>query len=142
MTSRLTYPSFGARLRIVGDALDPENITSRTGLVPTRFARRGDRIERPRAMLTENRGWWEVSSRVPSERPLTEHIDDVLSLVGPAAASIASLASVFEVWLSLAVFAEAVPELGLSVQQVRAAASLGAAIDIDLILVDHSDGVS
>jgi hypothetical protein len=83
----------------------------------------------------EKRGWWEVTSRVAPEQPLSVHIDDVLSLVEPAANAIAALASEVEVWLSCVIYAESAPELSLSVAQVRAVARLGAALDIDVILV-------
>jgi hypothetical protein len=142
MSSATKYRSYGARLLIIGDALDPEQVSRQTGLIPTRVARRGDRIERPLATLTEKQGRWEVKSRLPPERPLAEHIDDVLSIVGPASAAIASVTPEFEVLLSCVVYAETVPELGLSSQQVRTIANLGAAVDIDLILVGDDAVVS
>jgi hypothetical protein len=60
-------------------------------------------------------------------------------MVEPASEAIAALAKEFEVWLSCVVYAEAPPELGLSPAQVSAIARLGAAVDIDVILVSASD---
>jgi hypothetical protein len=135
MTSERTYPSFHARLRVVGDALDPDQVTERLRLTPTRVCRAGDIRQRPRATIIEKRGWWEVASRISTELPLAEHIDDVLSVVNESSEAIAALAEEFEVWLSCVVYAENVPELILSARQVSAVARLGASLDFDVILL-------
>jgi hypothetical protein len=139
MTSETKYPSFHVRLAVVGDELDPDQITQRLNLKPTRTRRRGDAVQRPRATIVEKRGSWEVASRLPRERPLAEHIDDVLSVVESSAGGIAAFAEEFEVWLLCAVYAERAPELGLTARQVGAIAKLGAAVDMDVCALFSND---
>lgn len=139
MTPETKYPSFHVRLTVVGDELDPDRITQRLHMSPTRACRRGDVVQRPRATVVEKRGRWEVASRLSRERPLAEHIDDVLSVVESSAEGIAALAEEFEVWLLCAVYADRAPELGLTPRQVRAIARLGAAVDMDVYALFSND---
>jgi hypothetical protein len=122
-----------ASLRIHGELLLPEAITERVRLNPSRVGHKGQR--RGTSALIEKDSWWEIGSRLSRDNELSKHVDDVLFAVAPAASTIASLATDFEVVLSCVLYVSAPPELWLSSDQIRAIGQLGAALDIDLILV-------
>ncbi len=68
---------FSATLRIFGDIPDLDEITTRLGLRPTNWHKRGDR-KGPRSPVYKN-DHWSYQAPVPEELPLDVHIETLWS---------------------------------------------------------------
>ena len=69
-----------ASLRFYHPDLDPDSITAYLGCTPSLCYRAGDQIS-PRVAATRKNGMWSVASDLTRDRPLSEHLRRVLSLV-------------------------------------------------------------
>lgn len=79
-------------MRIVGEAVDPDAITARLGLAPTRAHHKGEPIS-PRVRRPRPFGVWLLDSPLGRDRPLEEHLDVLLGLLEPRAEALRSLAA-------------------------------------------------
>lgn len=83
------YFAFMASLRIFGDALDLDSITTSMGLKPTHTHRRGD-SRRPGGPPYRDDAWF-YSSGLPEAASLDAHLQSLWSDVAPARAFLLSL---------------------------------------------------
>jgi hypothetical protein len=125
----------GARIKIFGRDLDPDEVTSRLGLTPTRVLRAGH--PRPRTSIVEKEGLWELKSDLPEDRDLAEHVASVLGKVVPLTHLVREMSGQYTVLLACIVHAPSEPPLALSRDAVGQLAALGAEVDFDLYIGDE-----
>jgi hypothetical protein len=88
---------FTARLRLFGDALDPEEITSVLGCRPSACERKGQLIGRGKRQVTAKRGAWRLESTRPRSADISDHLRDILMRVNGDPAVWMDLTTRFEV---------------------------------------------
>jgi hypothetical protein len=81
-----------ATLRIYPESLDPFDVTSRLGIEPSDWQRRGE-SRRPGSRPARLHGWFLSSQGVLESRDVRRHLDWVLSIVVPRADTILALQS-------------------------------------------------
>jgi hypothetical protein len=78
-----------ATLRIFSDNLDPTDVTTRLGIMPTTAHVRGDR--RGGNAAPYRHGMWSLSTMAFESLDVREHIDQLLDLIEPAGRVLAEL---------------------------------------------------
>jgi hypothetical protein len=69
-----------AALRLFGENLDPDAVSSQLGVQPTLAYRKGDRVS-TRSEARRKQGMWQIESALPESKSLEEHINSVLSAI-------------------------------------------------------------
>lgn len=122
------------RLKIISDALTPEQVSEIVGLKPTKSWRIGDR-RGPTTIKEKNNGWL-LESDLPRDAPLETHVTSLLTRLAPFAERIESLAEENAVEFSCVAYAKEAPTLNFDKSVLRQIVNLGASLDIDLYLGD------
>jgi hypothetical protein len=120
------------RLKIISDAITPEQISASVGINPTKSWRVGDRREP--TIVHENDNGWVLESDLPHEAPLEAHVESLLARLAPLSGEIEALAEVTAVEFSCVVYAKETPTLYFEKSWLRQIVKLGASLDIDLYL--------
>jgi hypothetical protein len=125
-----------ARLTVISDELPPEELTRRVGIDPDRSWRRGDRTE---ARRPQPHHGWELTSRLSEDRPVEDHLADLLERTAPVAKAVAAIArdpAVASVRLMLSRTGDNWnPGLSISPDAIRKLDDLGLALDIDIYVI-------
>jgi hypothetical protein len=109
----------------------PEEITRRTGILPSRTWRKGE--VKAKTILKHKDNGWELKSSLPLESPLTEHINSLLATIEPMRQELKGFTSKHFSLLACAVyFDEETPELHLGNELISQLAMLNLSLDIDL----------
>jgi hypothetical protein len=90
-----TYFAFMASLRIHGDALPFEEITSRLGVQPTMIHRKGERRAPNSPAYLDDA--WHFQPALPESAPLEHHIDALWRVVKPHVEYLKSLKETYKV---------------------------------------------
>jgi phosphoribosylpyrophosphate synthetase len=78
-----------ATLRIMGDALDPEEVTRLLAIAPTFARRKGDKYGKSDRPVTSRTGVWALESEgFVATSELEQHLEFLIGTVGPAAATV------------------------------------------------------
>jgi hypothetical protein len=128
-----------ARLVVLSDDMDADEISRLITLAPDQSAMRGDQMRGPR---TYPHNTWHVESQLPESADPEDHLDELLNRLEPAADSIAALIAdprihSVRMWLWLHID-NANPGISLSPALTDRVARLGTGIEID-IYVDLDD---
>ncbi|HEX6508988.1 MAG TPA: DUF4279 domain-containing protein [Chloroflexota bacterium] len=123
-----------ARLRLVGDDLDPDEVTSMLGCRPTEAARKGERRpNRSSRPLYARRGIWLLQSAEDEKQPLEAHITALLDQVTADPEVWRTLQERFEVDIDVGLFLEDDNrEFWLSPEVVKALGDRGIGLDVDI----------
>jgi hypothetical protein len=125
-----------ARLTVLSDDLHPEELTRRMGIDPDRSWRKGDLT---RARRPQPHHGWELTSRLSDDRPVEDHLADVLERTAPIAGSVAAMArdpAVHSVRLMLSRSGDNWnPGLTISPEAIRQLDGLGIGVDIDIYVL-------
>src|SRR6266508_874114 len=123
---------WGASLILRGPTLDPDEVTNRLGMRPSRARAPG--ILSPVTGRPYPDGAWIVESDQPPWAPLDAHVAAVLSRVAGLWHELKGLAAEHSAGLSCVVhsFGGDTPTIGFDPVDVRRLAELGAWIDVDL----------
>ena len=76
---------------------DPDEITKRMGLVPTKFWRKGD--IHPKSRLEKKCNRWMLYSRISRSEDLENHVKDILNQLDSHRDAILSICAEYEVYL-------------------------------------------
>ncbi|MCK6629793.1 MAG: DUF4279 domain-containing protein [Anaerolineae bacterium] len=81
MKSKITpFEEVKVTFRFVGDNVNPEMITSRVGLQPSAAHEKGEIVKKHPEQVYPT-GFWSLDSSIPSDRPLGEHVEQLLSIL-------------------------------------------------------------
>jgi hypothetical protein len=129
-----------AYFTLTGD-FDPADITRRIGTPPTSAWQKGDPHPRRAAICGFSR--WTLRSRLGTDRPLEEHIHDVLAQLGPNPEAIRAVSREFSGCMQLVgYFYDGYPGLHFDAALVEGLAWFGLTVDFDLYPIwgEDSDG--
>ena len=124
-----------AEFRLLGSKLDHAAITSALGLKPTATWTAGDLI--PKTRLRRDQDAWIFSMPTREELDVSNALAELLQTIAQVAKRVAKLreASPVQPMISCVVYVEdAAPSVYLTNAMLHAIDSLGAGLDIDLIL--------
>lgn len=129
---------FYVYLRIVDDkySLLPEEITTITGIQPTRIGRKGELIGK--TIMRREAYCWELESKLPKEKPLMEHVKYLLSIIEPSVELFKPITARYYTELACAVYlseSESLPEIHFDSDLIKRLAELNVSIDIDLYII-------
>jgi hypothetical protein len=126
-----------AELNVTGSALDPDALTRRTQLLPTKKWLVGETIGRS-SRHYEHNGW---SIATPKRSEIGEAVEDLLSTLTAHWNELLEAIRGQEVELSIVVHARSfIPAIHIETAQLAQIAELNASIDIDLY--DHREEAS
>lgn len=126
-----------AYFAIAGD-FDPQEITSRAGIAPTKAWRRGEIA--PRTNRERRFSRWSLFSRLPRDRALEDHVADVLAQLVPRAGAFRALSQEYGGCMQLVgYFNGHYPGLHFDARTVVALADLYLQVDFDFYGLDHDD---
>ena len=134
-----------AELIFVGDGVDPDKITSVTGVEPSQAYRKGDVIEKQPEQV-RHKGLWRLRSGVAPDRPLDEHIHGLLDRLESGVAAISELARGGQhAKLYCGLFTEGAPvgtgvEVRLESDTLRRMADTGAPFELRVYCEGKGDG--
>jgi len=122
-------------LSIVDEALDPEEVTSSTGIVPSTIWRKGD--IRPKTTIAEKENGWELRSTLSPSALLGEHLRHLLSAIHPGVEQLQEFTRQYYSVLSCAIyFDESSPEIHFEPSVIQQLAMLNLRLDIDVYCLD------
>jgi hypothetical protein len=123
---------------LIGD-FDPNQITRRVGIVPTKTQHVGQ--VNPRSGRRAECARWELQPSVASPADLEDHVTAVLAALSPAFEEFRELGRKYEAMIQCVVYAYG-SQAGqhFSRDHIREAALLGAAIDLDLYALHDAAG--
>ncbi len=120
---------YKAYFTITGD-FDPEELSSRVGILPSECWKKGDVNERTRRERKFSR--WSVDSRVDQSQPIVEHIRDVLKQLEPFTEKLKPEIANFEAGMqTVAYFHQESPWFHFDEDVVAGCAALNLSIDCD-----------
>ena len=118
-----------AYFSLVGE-FDPEMVSSRVGLTPSRAWRKGE--VNPKTQMEWKASRWCLDSRLDRMRPLEEHVGDVLQQMSANVSAFVEAAQEFGGVLQLVgYFYTSYPGFGLDKKTVQDLARFGLEIDCD-----------
>ena len=121
-----------ASLRVLGDALEPDEVSALLGHEPTRCHRKGDKCGPQRGSI-EPTGAWILDSRMPERAEVEDHVESILALLTSDADEWASLTDRFSASILCGLFLDQYNEgFELSPRICKAVASRGLVIAFDL----------
>lgn len=121
-----------ASLRVLGDALEPDEVSALLGHQPTRCHRKGDKCGTRRGSI-EPTGAWILDSRMPERAEVEDHIESILDLLTSDVDEWASLTDRFSASVLCGLFLDQYNEgFELSPRVCKALASRGLVIAFDL----------
>lgn len=119
-------------LRILGDELDPEEITELLKVLPTESYKKGEVFGKEGKNIRRT-GRWSLESHLPDEVDIEEKIMHLLSQVTNDESTWKLLNSKYQIDLFCGLFLEAENRgFGLSVETIRKLSSLGIEIGFDI----------
>jgi len=118
-----------AELNVTGSEFDPDALTRRTQLRPTKKWLAGDSVGRS-SRRYEHNGW---SIATPKRSEVEDAVEELLSTLEEHWGELLEATSEQEVELSIVVYARSfVPGIHIRAAQLRRLAELNASIDVDL----------
>lgn len=128
-------PKIHVSLSIVDEALDPDEVTGSTGIIPTRVWRKGD--IRPKTTMKEEENGWELCSALSPSAPLVEHLSHLLAAIHPGVGQLQAFTRQYYAVLSCAVyFNESSPEIHFETSVIQQLAGLNLRLDVDIYCLD------
>jgi len=122
------------RLMILSETQTPEQITALIGLASDKSWRVGE--TRPKTTMVEKNNGWVVDSQMPRSSALSCQVTRLLDRLSPFRRQIRKLARYEKTVFSCVVYSDRRPPLVFSKKDIFGIAGLGAALDIDVYLVE------
>jgi Domain of unknown function (DUF4279) len=121
-----------ASLRVLGDSLEPEEVSALLGHAPTRSHRRGDKCG-PNGTAVEPTGAWILDSRISEKAEVEDHVESILALLTSDHDEWASLTERFSASILCGIFLDQYNEgFELSPRVCKALANRGLVIAFDV----------
>lgn len=126
----------GARLIIADNSVDPNDVTRRLSIEPTKKWRAGEPTL-PGRLIRHKENGWALDSGLSESEPLDVHVDALLHRLNPSWKELEELAKAHPIELSCVVrsFGGDRPPLGFDRHAVEMLARIRANIDIDLYIL-------
>jgi len=119
---------------LVGIDLDPNVITDKLGIIPTKTFLAGDLIQ-PKASPRWKRNGWMLESKIEKSAELEEHINSVFEQLQPGWYKLKDICQIYEALIDCVVYTyEYIPAICFDKDIVQKAAELNAKIDVDIII--------
>lgn len=117
---------------IWGQRCDPDAITRRIGVTPTKRWRVGDMRHEATGRRHTDAGW-RMDASPETDATLEAHVEALLEKLWPARDQLRELRTVCEVQFTIVIHCrDAAPAMYLSAATIERLAAIGAALDIDL----------
>ena len=114
----------------ITDSFDPEEITRRAGISPTDSWKKGDL--HPKRRMERKFSRWSLRSRLGTDRPLEEHISDVLAQFEQNPSELEKISREFSGCMQLVgYFHEGYPGLHFDATLIQELARYGLSVDFD-----------
>lgn len=125
-----------ASLTLTGLDLDPEQITRRTSISPSKTWRLGEKVD-DRSVLRYQHNGWRLTSGLPKQRDLEEHVESVLTQIRSSWSVLTQLGATYDAEMACVVYSYGGdrPPIHLSKGVLRRVSELNADIDIDLYVL-------
>ena len=121
-----------ASLRVLGDALEPDEVSALLGHEPTRCHRKGDKCG-PHGASIEPTGAWILDSRISEKSEVEDHVESILALLTSDCDEWASLTERFSASILCGVFLDQYNEgFELSPRLCKSLANRGLVIAFDI----------
>jgi hypothetical protein len=127
-----------AAFTLTGPDLDPEHVTHKTGLAPSKTWRAGDLIQKPATIRYEHSGW-RLKSQLPPSAGIEEHIRWLIERLAPSWEALKELGGRYRSEFSCTVYSYGGdrPAIHFASDVLTRAADLSAAIDVDLYVMSE-----
>ncbi|MFE1746281.1 DUF4279 domain-containing protein [Coleofasciculus sp. H7-2] len=124
-----------AAFTLTGFDFNPEEITAKVGIIPTKIWKVGDLIH-PKAGIRRKRNGWSLESKLEKSAELEDHIKSVLEQIQPGWLPMVEISSRYEAEIDCVVYVRGqVPAIHFDKDIVEQAAKLNAEIDVDLYVL-------
>ena len=121
-----------ASLRVVGDSLEPDEVSALLGHEPTRSHRKGDKMGADGSAV-EPTGTWILDSWISEKAEIEEHVETLLSVVSNDPDEWANLTSRFSAWVLCSAFLDQYNEgFEISPRLARSLSDRGLVIAFDI----------
>ena len=119
-------------LKITGFQCSPDEISHIIGIFPTKKWLKGDIIDK-RVIVRRKQNGWMLQSELLEDRPVKEHIENLLSMVMPKKERLKNIPPDAEIAIYCVVYSTlGRPDISLDPAMIKAIAELGAWVDFDL----------
>lgn len=122
------------RLMIVSESRTPQGLTDFIGLSCDKSWCAGE--TRPGTTIVEKNHGWIVESQMPRSATLSDQVARLLARLSPHRERIRRISDDEEVLFSCVVYSERRPPLVFRKEDVRGIADLGAALDVDIYILE------
>jgi hypothetical protein len=125
-----------AYFSLIGKELDPEEITAKTGIIPTKTWRVGDLINL-RAKLRKKHSGWSVYSSVEKTADLEEHLKSILALLQRGWLPLVELSKCYKAEIACVIYyrSGSVPAIHFDKSIIDKVHQLNAEIDVDFYVL-------
>lgn len=123
-----------ARFSITDLDCDPEKMTERLRVQPTKIWRVGDERSKPGSGLIFENSGWRIESDLPRTKPVRDHVANLLQRMAPGWSALKQISAGYYIELALAITMRGGdrPELHFDAADIGKLAEVNAHIDVDL----------
>jgi len=134
MTQEIGHTEVIARFSITDLDCDPDIMTERLHIQPTKIWRVGDERAKPGSGLTFENSGWRIESDLPRTRPVMDHVENLLKRMAPGWSILTNVSAGYYIELALAITMPEGerPELHFDAAILSKLAEVNAHIDVDL----------
>ncbi|MGV0025828.1 DUF4279 domain-containing protein [Phormidesmis priestleyi] len=130
MTSEIS-----ASFTLTGLDFEPEEITAKTGITPTKTWVKGDLIH-PKAKIQQEHNGWSLQSKLEKSADLQDHVQSVLEQLKPGWRSLIEICSHHFAEIDCVIYTSGqIPAIHFDKAIVEQISKLNAEIDVDLYIL-------
>ncbi|MDJ0600378.1 MAG: DUF4279 domain-containing protein [Crocosphaera sp.] len=124
-----------ASLTITEFNCDPQNITNKLKIIPTKTWKIGDRIN-PKTTLTRKHNGWVLDSKLSKDNDLESHFKSLFYQLQPVWESLQEIAYHYDIEISCVIYTDGeIPTIHLDKEIINKSHQINAEIDIDLYVL-------
>lgn len=127
-----------ASFNLTGLDFDPQNITDKLGIIPTKTWKIGDLVH-PKATLKRQHNGWVINSKLGKNNDLEAHIKSLFEQLQPIWDIVQEIGHNYDAEISCVIYTEAeVPAIHLDKEIINKSHQINAEIDIDLYILPEN----
>jgi hypothetical protein len=132
--------TISVRLDILSLDHDPSEITTLTGLIPTKTWKKGELVSTRGSMRYKHNGWC-VKSKVAESEDLDTHVESILSQIQSGWEMLTKVSCDYEIVLACHLFVRGpqVPAIHFGKRITKLLSEINAAIDVDIYVSSEND---
>ncbi len=127
-----------ASLTITGLDFDPQDITDKLGIIPTKTWKIGDLIH-PKGTIKRKHNGWVLKSNLSKDNDLEAHIKSLLEQLQPVWDRVQEISHKYDTEISCVIYTDGeVPSIHLDQEIINKSHQINAEIDIDLYILPEN----